>query len=290
MALTIDALKGLFKKLGGSDSSFAGVNTIPEAIDKVTSVASSGGGGSDLPEPGPVGNVLTSTGTAWGSADPLYIINMSQDNHPTHDGDSVEIVEIIAAYNSGKNCILIYDGGMYRLASVEADMVVFTASAVTGEELTDYMAYTWIGVNDAGDEWFKFGYTIPLPTASNNGQILGVDNGAYALVSPAAINDYVVHFTVTVDPDTQQPTISTDNKSVAEIYAAIAAGKNVYAELDVTMNGVDVTQRFYPTMYAETTVAFGANLVDFDGAPAVDPYVIMGVHSGNMDTWSPVTT
>ena len=44
MALTVEALKGLYEKLGGTD--FGNVTTIPEAIDKVTEVAEAGGGGS----------------------------------------------------------------------------------------------------------------------------------------------------------------------------------------------------------------------------------------------------
>lgn len=44
MALTVEALKGLYEKLGGTD--FGNVTTIPEAIDKITEVAEAGGGGS----------------------------------------------------------------------------------------------------------------------------------------------------------------------------------------------------------------------------------------------------
>lgn len=232
MALTIDALKGLFKKLGGSDSGFAGVNTIPEAIDKVTSVASSGGGGSDLPEPGVTGNVLTSTGDTWESAAPRYIINMSNDNHPTHDSDPVEISDIIAAYNSGKNCIIIYDGGMYRLASVEADMVVFTVSAVTENELTheltDYMAYTWLGIRDGDDAWYKFGYTIPIPSATNNGKILGVDSGVYTLKSPAELSlaPLVIEGTVSGSTFTQTSSVTAE-----QVRDAIAAHRPIYIDI-----------------------------------------------------------
>jgi len=42
MALTIESLKGLYEKLGGTD--FGDVTTIPEAIDKVSEVAEGGGG------------------------------------------------------------------------------------------------------------------------------------------------------------------------------------------------------------------------------------------------------
>lgn len=45
MALTIESLKGLYEKLGGTN--FGDVTTIPEAIDKISEVAESGGGGDE---------------------------------------------------------------------------------------------------------------------------------------------------------------------------------------------------------------------------------------------------
>lgn len=123
---------------------------------------------------------------------------------------------------------------------------------------------------------------IPEANASANGKTLGVENGVYALVSPSALNDYVV--TLTIDPDAQ--TITTDNKTVAEINAAIEAGKNVYAELEEEINGATVMQRFYPTMYCATMVVFGGNLVAASGSGVeLDPVCIVGTHAGNMDTW-----
>ena len=44
MKTTVDALKGLYEKMGGESADVEDVSTIPDMIDELTTVAGSGGG------------------------------------------------------------------------------------------------------------------------------------------------------------------------------------------------------------------------------------------------------
>lgn len=278
------ALRKLYTAMCGGTTN---KNTAGDLIDAIATDYT-GGGGSDLPPAGADGNVLTADDGEWVSAAPSAVNNdyivVFANGAVTHDGNAVRASEIIAEKTAGKNVILQYSDVDFSCAMCDESAIVFSGGIYNMETSLEEQ-YTFLGIVGAeSDSWMYYKLGMPLAGESNNGKILGVDNGEYALLSPSAVNDYVVTLTVTVDPDTQDATISAD-KSVAEIYAAIDAGKNVYAELAVNINGVDVTQRFYPTMYASTIVCFGANLVDTSGTPSIDPYVIMGTHAGNVDTW-----
>lgn len=66
----VEALKKLFIALGGSEEDF-NANTNPEAIELIAQVASSGGGGSALPEVSAAdnGKVLMVVDGVWAAAE-----------------------------------------------------------------------------------------------------------------------------------------------------------------------------------------------------------------------------
>lgn len=263
---------------------------VKQAIDN----AGSGGGGGELPTPGTAGNVLTSTGTAWESAAPADATALE---FSLTIGESITcdeaVADIVNALETNRPVMGVVEGVgtlVVKTWSAELNKVVLLLYIPDSNKLT---VVEFNGTSGTPDTWAMDDPNeikgLPAASASNNGQVLGVENGVYALVSPSALNDYVVTLTVTVDPDTQDATMSTDNKSVAEINAAIEAGKNVYAELEEEINGVTMMQRFYPTMYCATMIVFGGNLVAAGGSGfELDPVCIVGVHAGNMDTWSAV--
>ena len=204
MALTIDALKGLFKKLGGSDSGFAGVNTIPEAIDKVTSVASSGGGGS-LPTPGAVGNVLTSTGDGWESAAPRgeLAFTLSLGETTTCDVAVADIVDALdsktpvfgMASNVGELTIKNWD--------TELNKVTLLLCIYEGEKTT---TLEFVGESGTPDTWTYDHFEVnglPEVSATDNGKFLGVKNGEYAFVDSTVIltDDGQGGYSATLDGD-----------------------------------------------------------------------------------------
>lgn len=102
MALTIDALKGLYEKLGGTD--FGDVTTIPEAIDKVTEVAEGGGG--DTYET--VAEIAVGTMESGGEQMPgLYIYSDSEAVAPALDEN--ETYYLNTAENESNSVVIDID-------------------------------------------------------------------------------------------------------------------------------------------------------------------------------------
>lgn len=88
MNTIVKALKGLYVKFGGSAADVKTVDTTAEMIDKVTSVASSGGG-SSLPDmSGQSGRYLTNNGTAasWGEVSALPSMAEQSGKFLTNNG------------------------------------------------------------------------------------------------------------------------------------------------------------------------------------------------------------
>lgn len=200
-----------------------------------------------------------------------YIVGF-EDDEPDKS-----IAEIWAARQAGRNVkLVIEDSGtelIYPLVFAAETMCLFMAAMYDGDSLQPVFA-GWSGLHTDQDAWGEItvsGSFLPAVSGSDNGKVLGVDNGAFALKSVSAVNDFAVTFTET------SGTITAD-KTVAEIVAAKAAGKNVYGVIDGTY--------LYLSVAVSNLVQFGAVTYDDNGgSPKAHAAAIMGHASGGGDTW-----
>ena len=218
-----------------------GKDITPGTADEVaikTAIDNAGsGGGSSLPEPGNVGNVLTSTGEAWESAVlPKETVIVS--GALTMNGDVIEVSNLsqsaqdVRAYvNAGKFVFLrAMSAGDIDKVLVEAafsygvdGVVIYSGVAV--DTLSGNKLEIIVVQPDAGS---IIVYTIntPIPSAAANGKILGVDNGKYALVDPTALSNapLIVHGTISGSD------FSLTDCTVKDVYDAKTAGRAVFLD------------------------------------------------------------
>lgn len=101
---TIEALQGLYKKLGGDAEDVAELTTIPEMVDAITSQVNSGGGGggSDLPEVTAADNGvnLSVVNGAWKKNTPFVAMYTKADDDAWVCDKT--LAEYKAAYNAGR--------------------------------------------------------------------------------------------------------------------------------------------------------------------------------------------
>lgn len=202
------------------------------------------GGGSSLPTPGTAGNVLTADDGEWVSAAPsdnqVVITATVVPGVGTFEltDPSMLAADAMAAIASGKNVILRgaieQDGtpfivlvGEARCAvNLEAVYVEFDGTFINGINPQSF----WAKMYDIDDTtYIDVSFGLIAPSATDNGKVLGVDDGAYALVSPSDIANGTVVFAATENND--DVTLS-NGKTVADIYTAADAGKIVYLNVD----------------------------------------------------------
>lgn len=207
------------------------------AIATAIGNAGGGGGGSDLPEPGTAGNVLTSNGTAWGSAAPPdndFIVYADLDvSTMTLSNPSESFADIIAAAGLDKNVRLVATDSTAGV-TFEADLSVAADVAIFG------------GVSFFDNRWYSFNVMmysnnglimfvsefLPDVTTDDNGKTLVVSSGAWALVSTADIQNAPLVLTGTTSGSLPSLTV-TLTEEIADIYAAVSNKKPVYVDLDM---------------------------------------------------------
>ena len=97
------ALRKLYTAMCGGTTN---ESTAGDLINAIATDYTGGGGGSDLPAPGTVGNVLTSTGEAWQSAAPTTV---TVDANPTEDSEHAVSSGGVYTALSGKQATLTWD-------------------------------------------------------------------------------------------------------------------------------------------------------------------------------------
>ncbi|MBR3739627.1 MAG: hypothetical protein IKN04_04105 [Clostridia bacterium] len=210
-------------------------------MDLVTFALAMKKGGGSLPDPGAAGNVLTSTGDGWESAEPsggAYPIEFSGGDTPENPfGANKSIADIITAIQAGKNVYgYVVENGFKTIYTLhayaaESNMLGFISNDVVddGVESVD----TIMGmVADNTDTWVKTGTVIngmPAAAASDNGKFLGVVNGNYALVD----QDYTVILTNDGEGG-YTAAINGETVTLSELLVMAAAHKplRVFVEID----------------------------------------------------------
>ena len=266
MALTVEALKGLYEKLGGTD--FGNVTTIPEAIDKVTEVAEAGGG--DTYET--VAEIEVGQMEQPQEMFGFYVYNESDASAPTLVNDETYY------FNDSETSSTLVDVG------VETVTLRFNAS--TGEGLPTrvnpnkplYVIQwnidngTLLVVSDANeventtvrilkkvsgggssitvDDKLKAGSTNPV----ENGAIYDEFEDVYAKIQRAT--PLIVHGTADY---LQRTATLPDSITLAEIYSAAAAGRYVAFECSLEAgNTTRLTLAEYTEANDEYTIVFAA--------------------------------
>ena len=260
-----------------------------EIADRVDELENgSGGGGSALPTPGTAGNVLTSTGSGWDSAAPSkeeYWIDITYGDPFT---TQATCAEVLAQVTSGKTVLAKIDLGSQKLTLVcttaRSDKCVFVGGIDEGVGAVATLITDQGGNTVVTPSFYAY---VPRPNqeGADNGKIPIVDDDEYELVSPSTLsNDYKV--TLTVDQSTG--TITAD-KTIAEIVAAFEADKNVYARLNVEIDGVTTKQRFELSQVIGNYVEFyHVEIDDNQGAQTTKSVSVYGRNSGSGDIWDVV--
>lgn len=212
---------------------------IATAIDN----AGSGGGGSSLPTvtSDDNGDVLTVVEGAWAKDAPsggefvVEFVGGGSDGYAAeHDGEPISIAEIYAAKQSGKTITGHDEHGYTQLVlAALSETIAFFSSSVAHPVAGQYVA-SFIGTHeDDTDTWVTAEFSLPAPSADANGKVLGVEDGAYALVDHYKPT-YEFSFTVSEDQQNPGEYVITPGSGVtyAAIVAAMQTTPNVYAVID----------------------------------------------------------
>ena len=190
-------------------------------------IGSGGGGGADLPTPGTVGNVLTDNGTKWVSAAPpkgalFATLEYDSDSGTYGLADDVSIADMVAALEAMTPVyIFVKSFGVFAPVWTLADDgggICYAGGTMVMDQIS---AENYITVICDHGVWDVSQSTLPIlpPTSSgNNGDMLGVRDGAYALVDNTA--PFIVNLTL------NNNTWTTD-KTVGDILAAENAGRPI---------------------------------------------------------------
>lgn len=268
--------------------------TQDEAAIKYAIDNAGGGGGSDLPTPGTAGNVLTSTGDGWESAAPPesdndYIIeaDLTVDIATQSFGVSPvehDIADVYAAAAANKNIrlIAVNDTLGIRVAidavlSQSQEFFIFSGTMTGFDGKPIAFVVTADDDKDAAVPTIKFtAVTVPtLPAPISNGFVLGVDNGAYALVN---VMPYIMHATVSGS------TVTLTDGDVAEAIAAKNAGRVVQLEYTDSNMGATLTLEMSGRSYTDDdncAASFSGNTCD---TTAITTEVIMLFKSSGTTT------
>lgn len=245
----VEALKVLYVKLGGSltdtYSDIAGgiaVSDYDLIADCILACAKKGAGGSDLPTPGTAGNVLTSDGTAWGSAAPqcgalLVTCDINLSTNEVTDL-SASANEIWLAIDNGKTPFMVANvGGMYLGLSY---LFGETEGKCQFGVYSDDGTYHLVSIEGSVGTYTPIEKEIPTTTRDDDGKILGVNSGEYALVD--AKTPLILTGTEGVDN-----AFTITGATLAEIYAA--ATSNRFVAVDIALSALGVTVRVPLTGY-----------------------------------------
>lgn len=280
--MNVEALKTLYVKLGGSltdtYSDIAGgvpvseYDLIADCILACSKKASSGGG-SSLPAAGADGNVLTADNGEWVSAAPAsddFVLTAELTIGDTFEvsNPSKTLAECLAAKNAGKNVRMLCINDTYGVVfdarmTVKSNVALFAAMS--------YISPHWYSFNILYSDTLTVTACMLLdpPTSDDNGKVLGVDNGAYALVDQKPL---IVPCTIdTQDYVTGTATIPADAPSLADIYTAADAGRTVYLEFALgTGNKTRLALAGYTYDNDEYELSFSAASVENSKPAAVE--------------------
>ena len=231
--------------------------TADEAAIKTAIDNAGSGGGTELPEPGTAGNVLTSTGEAWVSAAPadnIYAVNVTKLSDSWlvyHGGTEIGVSDIVAAVQAGKTVDLTFVNGSgakpikCELAVDEsaANSLVFTSTYNDPDKYFtntrgQYNVTVLAMIQGNVDRWMYYEQFIPNPRGVDIGKVLtvvsdGDDGGKYVLET----NKDPLILTGTEGANSA---FEITGATLAEIYAAATAGKYVAVDIPISDFGVTV--------------------------------------------------
>ena len=183
--------------------------------------------------------MLTSTGDAWESAAPVKGVTLVpfQIANDFSVSTEVSIAAIYAASHSGDViAVAIVPGGEKELhlplTWVSDRSAYFCGDIEMGGGVNVPVAFNGNSEHDV-DTWDPafIGAAVPVPTAGNNGDVLGVNNGAYALIANTA------PMIVTADIDDTTHVISNASATLADVLAAAAVRKDIVFLLRSVIEG-----------------------------------------------------
>lgn len=201
MNTTIESLKALYSKLGGTED-VSNINTIPDAIDAVTSVASGSSDPYETVAEIAVGEMKEEEGLYVYSPDTPFTDNLqSGDALFLEVGTEKYPLEIIRDDEEGFLAALWYNwsddegatGTPAFYLEYESDNGVFE-SLVSTEDLsnTTVKILKKVGGEQSGGE-------LPEVTSADNGDVLTVVEGAWAKAAPSGGNKFVVTLEKTLE-------------------------------------------------------------------------------------------
>lgn len=264
-----------------------------ELMLEVAERIGAGGGGSSLPPAGADGNVLTADDGEWVSAPPTdndYIIEaeLTVDLVTQSFGVSPvehDIADVYAAAAANKNIRLIAVNDTLGIhAAIDAvrsqlqEDIIFSGTMTGFDGKPIAFVVKAENVRDAAVPTIKFtAVTVPtLPDPDDNdGKILGVSSGAYALV------DSVSGITRVPFEIANDFSVSTEI-SIADIYAASLEGDVVAVS---TVPGAEKDVHLPLTWVSETSAYFCGN-IEMGGGINV-PVAFNGNSEHDVDTWDP---
>ena len=239
------------------------------------------------------GNDATDAWTYTETAQNDYIVETTINSTTGVIADvNITLAELTSHVNQDQNV---------RLVMKDTDAgVTITGNAI--EVINNYAVLFLVGIQDANAEkHIAFVYalssvngvmfrsesvgTLPSVTASNNGQVLCVVNGAFVLINADAVNDYDVTLT-DAGGGTYTATHGNNAVTVDAVIAAAAAHKNVYF---LTAAGDGVIKMYlssYDATHKQLTYATSTCSVDVGtGTISEKRYFGVGFNDGSADTW-----
>lgn len=232
MALTIDSLRELYEKLGGED--FGNVTTIPEALDKLTEVATGGGDEYETAAEIAVGQMTEEGG--------MYIA----------DNVAIDLSGVSA------DDALYFNSADYPLTRKENEGIViygynFNESGISGTPAYGIVINPTDGNSIVSDSGKLENTTVKILKKVSGGGSISVDSELSETsekpvqnkVITAALNERPVDFIITADFNPETKEITNASASLADVLDVAGAVRNIVFILHAAAESGGTTVNVY---------------------------------------------